>query len=112
MPLAQAARAAQDALRAENAKLLDSSFQAAFRIITSEKARAAFDLSQEKDSVRERYGMNRFGQCCLLARRLVESGVSVVTLPGRFPATIGDFERGSSDHWAVSYTHLTLPTKA
>ena len=49
-------------------------------MMTSEQARAAFDLSKEKQSVRERYGMNRFGQCCLLARRLVENGVRFVTL--------------------------------
>jgi hypothetical protein len=44
------------------------------------RARAAFDLSQEPESVRERYGKNRFGQCCLLARRLVEAGVRFVTV--------------------------------
>src|SRR5437867_1664973 len=49
--------------KSENAKLLDSSFEAAFRIITSEKARAAFDLAQEPQVVREKYGMSRFGQC-------------------------------------------------
>ena len=64
----------------ENAKLLDSSFKAAFRIITSEKARAAFDLSKEPKKVRDRYGMTRFGQCCLMARRLVEAGVRCVTV--------------------------------
>lgn len=66
--------------QSENAKLLDSSFQSAFRIITSEKARAAFDLSKEPLKVRERYGMNRFGQCCLLSRRLIEAGVRFVTV--------------------------------
>lgn len=65
--------------QSQNAKLLDSSFQAAFRIISSEKARSAFDLSQEPVKVRERYGMTRFGQCCLLARRLIEAGVRFVT---------------------------------
>ncbi|HAV65180.1 MAG TPA: DUF1501 domain-containing protein [Verrucomicrobiales bacterium] len=64
----------------EDARLLDDNFHAAFRIMTSEKARAAFELSQEPMSVRERYGMNRFGQCCLLARRLVENGVRFVTI--------------------------------
>ena len=64
----------------ENAQLLDSSFQSAFRIITSTQAREAFDLTKEPKSVRERYGMNRFGQCCLLARRLVEAGVRFVTV--------------------------------
>ena len=64
----------------EDACLLDDNFHAAFRMMTSKQARAAFDLSQEKDSVRERYGMNRLGQCCLLARRLVENGVRLVTV--------------------------------
>jgi hypothetical protein len=64
----------------DNAKLLDSNFEAAFRIMTSPQARAAFDLAQEPQKVRERYGMNRFGQCCLLARRLIEAGVRFVTV--------------------------------
>ncbi len=63
-----------------NAQLLDSNFQAAFRLMTSTEARDAFDLSREPQEVRERYGMNRFGQCCLLSRRLVEAGVRFVTL--------------------------------
>ena len=60
----------------EDARLLDENFQAAFRMMTSEQARSAFDLSKEPVKVRERYGMNRFGQCCLLARRLIENGVA------------------------------------
>jgi uncharacterized protein (DUF1501 family) len=39
-----------------------------------------FDLSQEKDELRERYGRNTFGQSCLVARRLVERGVPYVTI--------------------------------
>lgn len=39
-----------------------------------------FDLSQEKDDERERYGKNKFGQSCLMARRLVERGVPYVTI--------------------------------
>ena len=70
----------KDVEASENAKLLDSSFQAAFRIIPSEKARAAFDLSKEPKKVRDRYGMSRFGQCCLMARRLIEAGVRCVTV--------------------------------
>jgi hypothetical protein len=64
----------------ENAKLMNDNFQAAFRLMTSRQAREAFDLSKESPATRERYGMNRFGQCCLLARRLVEAGVRFVTL--------------------------------
>ncbi|NQV26461.1 MAG: DUF1501 domain-containing protein [Rhodopirellula sp.] len=64
----------------DNAKLLDSNFQTAYRMMTSAQAREAFDLSKEPAAVRDRYGRNRFGQCCLLARRLVESGVRFVTI--------------------------------
>jgi hypothetical protein len=39
-----------------------------------------FDLSQEKDEMRERYGRNTFGQSCLVARRLVERGVPYITI--------------------------------
>jgi uncharacterized protein (DUF1501 family) len=62
------------------ADLMDSSFAAAYRLMTSEKARESFDLTKEPEKVRERYGMTRFGQSCLLARRLVEAGVRFVTL--------------------------------
>ncbi len=64
----------------EDARLMDDNFHAAFRMMSSEQARAAFDLMKEPQSVRERYGMNRFGQSCLLARRLVEHGVRFVTI--------------------------------
>jgi hypothetical protein len=62
------------------AKLMDSNFESAYRLMTSPQARAAFDLSQEPQSLREKYGINRFGQCCLLARRLIEAGVRFVTV--------------------------------
>lgn len=64
----------------ENAALMDTGFQAAFRMMTSTQAREAFELSKEPTAVRERYGMNRFGQCCLLSRRLIEAGVRFVTI--------------------------------
>jgi len=63
-----------------NAQLMDSSFAAAYRLMTSAKAREAFDLTKEPEKVRERYGLTRFGQCCLLARRLIEAGVRFVTI--------------------------------
>ena len=64
----------------ESAQMLNSNFQAAFRMMTSPQARDAFNLSKEPKEVRERYGMNRFGQCCLLSRRLIEAGVRFVTI--------------------------------
>ena len=64
----------------DNANLMKSNFDAAFRLMTSKQAREAFDLSKEKESTVERYGKNRFGMCCLLARRLIEAGVRFVTI--------------------------------
>ncbi|QEG40530.1 DUF1501 domain-containing protein [Roseimaritima ulvae] len=64
----------------ESAALLDKNFAAAYRLMNSPQARSAFDLAKEPAAVREKYGMNRFGQCCLLARRLVEAGVRFVTV--------------------------------
>ncbi|MBI3877213.1 MAG: DUF1501 domain-containing protein, partial [Verrucomicrobia bacterium] len=64
----------------ESAKLMDANFHSAYRLMTSAKARDAFDLTKEPQKVRERYGMTRFGQSCLLARRLVEAGVRFVTV--------------------------------
>jgi hypothetical protein len=48
--------------------------------LTSPRSREAFDLSREPDSIRDRYGRNIHGQCVLLARRLVERGVSLVSV--------------------------------
>jgi Protein of unknown function (DUF1501) len=64
----------------QDAKLMDSTFSEAYTLMTSSKARAAFDLKQEPEDVRKKYGLNRFGQGCLLARRLVENGVRFVTV--------------------------------
>src|ERR1041384_1365418 len=64
----------------ESAKLMDANFASAYRLMTSVKAREAFDLTKEPEKVRERYGMTRFGQSCLLARRLIEAGVRFVTI--------------------------------
>ncbi len=63
-----------------DAKLLDTTFHQAYTLMSSEKARAAFDLTQESDDTRKRYGQNRFGQSCLMARRLIEGGVRFVTV--------------------------------
>ncbi|MGD9724100.1 MAG: DUF1501 domain-containing protein [Pirellulales bacterium] len=52
----------------------------AFGLLSSPEARQAFDLAQEPDSVRDRYGRNIHGQCVLMARRLVERGVPLVSV--------------------------------
>ena len=52
----------------------------AFDLVTGEQARQAFDLAQEPDAIRDRYGRHALGQNLLLARRLVEAGVRLVTV--------------------------------
>jgi uncharacterized protein (DUF1501 family) len=51
----------------------------AIRLLLSPQAREAFDLKREPDAVRDRYGRHQWGQQCLMARRLVEAGVEIVT---------------------------------
>ncbi len=58
---------------------LDASEETAYRVMFGD-ARKLFDLSDEKDDMRQRYGRNTFGQACLMARRLVEHGVPYITI--------------------------------
>jgi Protein of unknown function (DUF1501) len=62
------------------ARGLDPFEQQAYDLLGSRAARQAFDLDREPGHVRDAYGRHLFGQGCLLARRLVEAGVSLVTV--------------------------------
>jgi hypothetical protein len=59
---------------------LDKFQQGALNLITSPQARQAFEITQESDAMRDRYGRNQLGQSTLLARRLVEAGVTIVSI--------------------------------
>jgi hypothetical protein len=59
---------------------LETNRHRALALLTTDATRRAFDLAREPARVRERYGMHRYGQRCLLARRLVEAGASFVTM--------------------------------
>jgi hypothetical protein len=59
---------------------LDGFSRRAFELLASPASRDAFDVEREPARVRERYGPTHFGQNCLLARRLVEAGVPMITL--------------------------------
>ena len=61
----------------------DSDLERAYRLLTSPDAKKAFNLSDEPQQVRRRYGNKSIGQCCLLARRLIERGVPFVTVNNR-----------------------------
>lgn len=68
-----------------DADSLDSFRAAAMNILTSTAVADAFDLNQEPDAVRDSYGRHRWGQSCLLARRLTEAGVAVVNIDATAP---------------------------
>jgi hypothetical protein len=59
---------------------LDTFYRDAMEMVTNTKAQQAFDVNRESVKVRDHYGRNDLGQCCLLARRLVEAGVTFVTV--------------------------------
>jgi uncharacterized protein (DUF1501 family) len=55
-------------------------YQAALNLITAPETKRAFEIGKEDPRLRDRYGRTHFGQSCLLARRLIESGVRFVTV--------------------------------
>lgn len=85
--------------RTEGVDALDSFQQQALTLLTGTTARDAFDLSGEDPRIRDRYGRDAIGQRCLLARRLVESGVRLVTID--FPCVPGQKAFSWDDHASV-----------
>lgn len=83
----------------------DPAFEQAYRLVTSPDAKQAFDLANEPSEVRKRYGTRTIGQSCLLARRLVERGVSFVTVnnPG------WDTHQGAYTQLKEGYTGAKVP---
>jgi hypothetical protein len=59
---------------------LDQYYQRAFELLTSRQVATAFDINAEPAKLRDQYGRHTFGQSALLARRLIESGVTFVTV--------------------------------
>ena len=75
----------------------DAFYQQAYKLLGSVAAKKAFDLAKESPVMRHRYGRNRVGQSCLLARRLVEAGVRFVTVVDRGWDTHQDIARNLPD---------------
>ncbi len=88
---------------------IDKFNEQALGLLTSDKARTAFDLSLEDPATRDRYGRHKWGQRALLARRLVEAGCSFVTMQMRSPGLPGTI--GNWDIHAVN-GHLFVDTRA
>lgn len=72
-------------------------YDQALGLLTSIESRQTFDIDQEPDAVRDRYGRHRFGQCCLLARRLVEAGVRFVQV--NWSSHVESIEDTGDDGW-------------
>jgi uncharacterized protein (DUF1501 family) len=62
------------------ARDLNTYYQRAFALLTSDRTRQAFELAAEPAKLRDRYGRTEFGQRCLLARRLADAGVPMVNV--------------------------------
>ena len=87
-------------------------FQAqALNLLTSAQARDAFDLSKEPDQIRDRYGRNQWGQQCLMARRLVEAGVEIVTteFDGPLCGRVGNWDDHAVNHHVFDALKFRLP---
>ena len=76
--------------RSRAADSMSSFQQQVFRILTGSKTRLAFDLTQEPDKVRDRYGRHLWGSSVLIARRLVEAGTTFTTI---------HWESKGNQHW-------------
>jgi uncharacterized protein (DUF1501 family) len=70
--------------RSAEARALGTYQERAVRLLTRPEVRQAFDLGREPEALRRRYGRDTLGQSCLLARRLVEAGVKLVTVCSGF----------------------------
>lgn len=66
--------------KADGLEAMDTFYQRAYNLISSQKAREAFDINAEPAKLRDEYGRNSAGQRFLMARRLVEAGVRLVSL--------------------------------
>lgn len=90
----------RDADRLGNMAAFDSFESQAWNMLTSPATGKAFDLEQEAAATRDRYGRNLWGQRCLLARRLVEAGVDLVTVQfdGQLCGRIGNWDDHAVNH--------------
>jgi uncharacterized protein (DUF1501 family) len=97
--LAQLDHLRRDLDRSGQMSAIDQFSHKAASMLTSHAAREAFNLEAEDRTTRDRYGRNIIGQHCLLARRLVEAGVRLVTVD--FPYVPGQKARSWDDHASV-----------
>jgi uncharacterized protein (DUF1501 family) len=105
----------QQAARLESSRaldMMDHRQRQAFDLLLNASSRSAFDLSREPALVRERYGRNLFGSSVLLARRLVEAGVTFITIHTESKAN-GHWDTHENNfnmlrHWLLPYLDRSL----
>lgn len=90
--------------RSPDTARLDQFYQQAFSLLTKPNARDVFDVEREPEAVRRRFGRFRFGQCCLLARRLVESGARFVQV--NWSSHVEPVEDGGDGGWDMHDRHF------
>ncbi len=86
--------------RANELQALDEFETQAMTLLTNPKTKEAFDLTKEDDKTRDRYGRNTWGQQLLMARRLIEAGVDIVTssLKGTLCGRVGNWDDHAVNH--------------
>jgi len=89
--------------RSPQVQVWDKQQQLAMSLLTSNKMREALDIGRESRELRERYGMNLFGQGCLAARRIIEAGGKFVTV---FWDCFGQFANGAWDTHQYHYPRM------
>jgi hypothetical protein len=91
---------------------LDEFESQAATLLTNPQTRDAFDLSKEDPATRDRYGRNRWGQQLLLARRLVESGVEIITssLSGPLCGRVNNWDDHAVNQHQFEALRFRMPT--
>ncbi len=86
--------------KANELQALDEFETQAMTLLTNPKTKEAFDLTKEDDKTRDRYGRNTWGQQLLMARRLIEAGVDIVTssLKGPLCGRVGNWDDHAVNH--------------
>jgi hypothetical protein len=85
---------------------LDGFYDQAFSLLTAGPAKRVFDVTAEPEAIRDRYGRYRFGQSCLLARRLVEAAVPFVQV--NWSAHVEAEEDAGDGGWDMHYRNFEV----
>lgn len=94
-------------LPCESMSIYETAQQRAMSVLGSSSAWEAFLIEEEKPETIERYGDNKFGRSCLVARRLVEAGVGLITVPWMYLVSTKNFDT-HSNHFTLM-KNLLLP---